>query len=53
MTSKGRTNNIDYFEKLPNIILHPTFDDLKKEYLICGKREILCGLYLQNKDTKE
>jgi len=55
MTLKDHTNNSDYFEKLLNIVLIPVHTDLEKfpSYPYCGKREILCGPEVQNKDTLE
>ena len=55
MTLKEHTNNKDYFEKLPNIIIHPTYSDSKNPYPypLCGKREIFCGPKLQNIETRE
>lgn len=55
MKVKEPTNSSDYSEKLLNVVLIPVHTDAEKfpSYPYCGKREILCGPEVQNKDTKE
>jgi len=55
MPLEDHTNHKDYFEKLVNIVLNPSHATLERvaPYPWCGKREIFCGPYLPNKDTRE
>jgi hypothetical protein len=55
MTLKDSIKNIDYFQKLPDVVLIPWHYDIESAppYPVCGKREIFCGPNLQNKDSSQ
>ena len=48
-------DKIDSFKKLKNTVLIPVHNDsgIIPPYPLCGKREILCGPHLENKETRE
>ncbi len=55
MAIRDLTDNKNYFEKLPNIVLISWHYDNESigPYPYCGRREIICGPNLQNRDSKE